>query len=188
MLYLIIGGSGSGKSEYAEKLAVKCHEVARGSLFYLATMRIWDEEGQKRVERHRKMRASKGFETIECHTDLQSLKLHSYIAEPKNSAEGHDKIYNRPLVLLECMSNLVLNEFYKAEKNAKERILQGIDNLKNQCVDLIVVTNDIFSDGITYDTESERYIELMGTINQELGILADSVTEVVYGIPVLVSN
>ena len=86
------------------------------------------------------------------------------------------------------MSNLVLNEFYKAEKNAKERILQGIDNLKNQCVDLIVVTNDIFSDGITYDTESERYIELMGTINQELGILADSVTEVVYGIPVLVSN
>ena len=41
---------------------------------------------------------------------------------------------------------------------------------------------------MTYDLESERYIELLGRINRELGQMADSVTEVVYGIPIAVST
>lgn len=85
------------------------------------------------------------------------------------------------------MSNLVLNEFYAQENGAQERILQGIKRLQKQCHDLIIVTNEIFSDGVTYDPESERYIELLGRINRELGQMADSVTEVVYGIPLAVS-
>lgn len=85
------------------------------------------------------------------------------------------------------MSNLVLNEFYDQENGAEERILQGIKHLQKQCGDLIIVTNEIFSDGVTYESESERYIELLGRINRELGQMADSVTEVVYGIPLAVS-
>ena len=92
----------------------------------------------------------------------------------------------KPVLLLECMSNLVLNEFYAQENGAQERILQGIKHLQNQCHDLIIVTNEIFSDGVTYDLESERYIELLGRINRELGQMADSVT--VYGIPLAVST
>ena len=65
MLYIVTGGSGSGKSEYAEQIAVQCRNGNGGTLWYLATMRIWDDEGRKRVERHRRMRAAKGFETIE---------------------------------------------------------------------------------------------------------------------------
>ena len=67
------------------------------------------------------------------------------------------------------MSNLVLNEFYDQENGAEERILQGIKHLQKQCGDLIIVTNEIFSDGVTYEPESERYIELLGRINRELG-------------------
>ena len=61
MLTLVIGGAASGKSEYAESL------VLRSTLprYYLATMQVWDAECAARVEKHRRMRAAKQFETVE---------------------------------------------------------------------------------------------------------------------------
>ena len=68
MLYLVTGGSGSGKSEYAEKLAVHLRErlgSEAGRLYYVATMYSYDRECDKRIARHRLMRRDKGFSTIE---------------------------------------------------------------------------------------------------------------------------
>ena len=199
MLYIVTGGSGSGKSEYAEQTAVQCRNRTGGTLWYLATMRIWDDEGRKRVERHRRMRAAKGFETIERYTGLETLELRETFEELNPAGLDAEqetdslkywesrRVAQKQVLLLECMSNLVLNEFYDQENGADERILQGIKHLQKQCGDLIIVTNEIFSDGVTYEPESERYIELLGRINRELGQMADSVTEVVYGIPLAVS-
>lgn len=199
MLYIVTGGSGSGKSEYAEQTAVQCRNRTGGTLWYLATMRIWDDEGRKRVERHRRMRAAKGFETIERYTGLETLELRETFEELNPAGLDAEqetdslkyresrRVAQKQVLLLECMSNLVLNEFYDEENGAEERILQGIKHLQKQCGDLIIVTNEIFSDGVTYEPESERYIELLGRINRELGQMADSVTEVVYGIPLAVS-
>ena len=197
MLYIVTGGS--GKSEYAEQTAVQCRNRTGGTLWYLATMRIWDDEGRKRVERHRRMRAAKGFETIERYTGLETLELRETFEELNPAGLDAEqetdslkywesrRVAQKQVLLLECMSNLVLNEFYDQENGAEERILQGIKHLQKQCGDLIIVTNEIFSDGVTYEPESERYIELLGRINRELGQMADSVTEVVYGIPLAVS-
>ena len=199
MLYIVTGGSGSGKSVYAEQTAVQCRNRTGGTLWYLATMRIWDDEGRKRVERHRRMRAAKGFETIERYTGLETLELRETFEELNPAGLDAEqetdslkywesrRVAQKQVLLLECMSNLVLNEFYDQENGAEERILQGIKHLQKQCGDLIIVTNEIFSDGVTYEPESERYIELLGRINRELGQMADSVTEVVYGIPLAVS-
>lgn len=199
MLYIVTGGSGSGKSEYAEQTAVQCRNRIGGTLWYLATMRIWDDEGRKRVERHRRMRAAKGFETLERYTGLETLELRETFEELNPAGLDAEqetdslkywesrRVAQKQVLLLECMSNLVLNEFYDQENGAEERILQGIKHLQKQCGDLIIVTNEIFSDGVTYESESERYIELLGRINRELGQMADSVTEVVYGIPLAVS-
>ena len=63
MLILVTGGSGSGKSAFAEQKAVSL--AAGGELVYLATMQVYGEEGKKKVERHRQLRRGKGFETIE---------------------------------------------------------------------------------------------------------------------------
>ena len=52
MMVVVTGASGSGKSEYAEGVAVKL--AGKGDLYYLATMRVYGEEGVRRVERHRK--------------------------------------------------------------------------------------------------------------------------------------
>ena len=166
-LYLITGGSGSGKSRYAEELALRCPGELR---IYLATMRVWDEEGKRRVERHRRMRAGKGFRTEERFTDLSG-----FVPPGPGPAD---------VILLECMSNLAANEFYAGGEGARDRILQGIKSLQNRCRALIIVTNEVFSDGITYDPETERYIALLGEINRRVAAMADGVTEVVYGIPI----
>ena len=59
MLVLIIGGSGSGKSAYAEDYITKLSKDCRK--YYIATMQVYDEEGQKKVFKHQKMRDGKGF-------------------------------------------------------------------------------------------------------------------------------
>ena len=180
-LYLVTGGSGSGKSEYAEQLAMDCGGKNR---IYLATMRIWDEEGKRRVARHREMRRAKGFITEERFTDLEYFSIGSGLDCPESSTgRGRQKA---DVILLECLSNLTANEFDRQEDGALGRILRGIDHLQGQCRTLIIVTNEIFSDGISYDPETERYLTLFGACSRRLGEKADSVIEVVYGIPLII--
>ena len=71
MIELVYGGSGSGKSEFAENLILKSECENR---FYIATMIIFDDEGKKRVERHRKLREKKNFITIEETNESKNLE------------------------------------------------------------------------------------------------------------------
>ena len=166
MLTIVTGGSGSGKSAFAEDKVLAFGEAQR---VYIATMHPFDEESHKRIERHRKMRAGKGFETIECYTGLKDVQLPSGC-----------------VVLLECMSNLVANEMFE-EQGAHEQtvkdIMSGIDELVRQAAHVVIVTNEIFSDGMVYDKETENYQRLLGKINAYLAEISDVCYEVVYGIP-----
>ena len=109
MIHLVTGGSGSGKSAYAEQCILDFGGTRR---VYIATMQPFGAEGQARIARHRKMRAAKKFSTIECYTNLKEVEL-----EP-----GSD-------VLLECMSNLTANEIFDpsgaGKARAEEEILAG---------------------------------------------------------------
>lgn len=170
MLILVIGGSGSGKSEYAENTAVKLAGKEKFPLYYIAAMKPYGEEGQRRVERHRMLRAGKGFETKERYVNLKGLEL------PE-----------RGVALLECLSNLTANEMFEPEgagDNTVESILAGVRNLADKTEHLVIVTNDVFSDGITYDEVTALYQERLGKINRCLSQKADQVTEVVCGIPI----
>ena len=167
MFVTVTGGSGSGKSAFAEEQILKFPEKNR---LYIATMVCFDEESRQRVKRHRKMRKEKHFDTLECPTDLVHVRI------PKDTA-----------VLLECMSSLAANEVFSpegAKEHAYEAICDGILHLKEQAADVCVVTNEIFSDGILYEGESEKYKKQLGQINCNLAEMADDVVEVVYGIPV----
>jgi adenosylcobinamide kinase/adenosylcobinamide-phosphate guanylyltransferase len=173
MFALITGGSGSGKSEYAENLAVRL-AAGKRPLSYIATMIPYGQEGKKRVERHRRLRAGKGFEAIECYTKLKDLALPG----------GH-------VALLECLSNLTANEMFEesgAREQTVEAVVQGVQILRERCEHLVVVTNDIFSDGIRYDQVTEQYQRYLGEINIRLAAEADQVTEVVCGIPIPVKE
>ena len=167
MLTLVTGGSGSGKSAFAEDRVLSFGDAQR---IYIATMHPFDAESHKRIERHQKMRAGKGFETVECYTGLKNVKL------PAGC-----------VVLLECMSNLVANEMFE-EQGAHDRtvseVTKGIENLLEQAAHVVIVTNEIFSDAVVFDEDMDSYLEYLGKINQAAAQRADEVVEVIYGIPV----
>ena len=148
MLIVVTGGSGSGKSEYAENIAVS---FGKEPLIYIATMLPFGEESKEKIQRHRQMREKKRFQTLECFTNLSEITFKK-----------------KPIVLLECMSNF----------------LAGVMHLIQQAEHVIIVTNEISSDGLSYDEESLRYMKFLGIINARLADIADQVIEVVYSIPV----
>lgn len=168
MFSLVIGGSASGKSGFAEDLILASPHMPR---LYIATMEPFDGECRARIARHRRMRAEKQFETVECYTSLSGLRL----------AGGG-------CVLLECLGNLAANELYNpagagTKKGALAAILSGVDALLNQCGDLVVVSNETFTGGNRYAGETDDYLHLLAEANRALARRADRVCEVVCGLP-----
>ena len=136
---------------------------------YLATMRVWDAESVRRVERHRAMRAGKGFATLECPENLAGLTL------PLGCA-----------ALLEDLSNLTANEFFgeQGRQGAFDRVLAGVGRAAGQAGLLVVVTNELFSDGMDYDPDTLAYLDVLARLNRAIAARAGGVYEVVCGIPV----
>lgn len=207
MITLITGGSGSGKSAYAEKYI--CHasnEKKFKEKYYIATMQVFDEEGQRKIDRHRRLRAGKGFITIEQPRDIQ---------DAVSKLQSENSLKTGRLALLECMSNLVANEMFppvdasdtkeagfKKEaldepenmrdyentliSRVSKKVLKEVSILSENVAELVIVTNNVFEDGVCYDESTMNYIKVMGTVNRGLAAMAESVVEVVAGIPVAV--
>ena len=190
MITLVTGGSGSGKSAYAESLLSSCE----GIRYYIATMQIYDAEGEKKVERHRKLRAGKGFLTIESPINVGKIQFAcagkaeqaQYRQEAERKVQGSSE---KKSALPECMSNLTANEMFtkdgmKSEEEVVEKIVSEIQTLSQKLDNLVIVTNNVFEDGVIYDAGTMEYLRALGRINAALARLADRVAEVVVGIPV----
>lgn len=190
MLHIVYGGSASGKSSYAESFAMSLQ--GEGRLLYIATMYPYkwntteiDPETMQRIERHRVMRADKGFDTVECYRHVE-----------------HIVAKRQDVLLLECMSNLLANEMYlepdsdagsdmaETMSPVSNKIVQALIDLSTRVQELVIVTNDVFSDGgsLTYDESTREYVKNLAEINCALAREAATVTEVVCGIPVIVKK
>ena len=164
MFTLVIGGAASGKSEYAENLIWRAGPMKRT---YIATMEALDGESRARIARHRALRAQKSFETVECYTNLEQLRL------PGGGA-----------VLLECVGNMAANELYSPHGtgiDTEAAILRGIDALLLQCRELVVVSNEVFSGGYDYEGDTRPYLQVLAAVNRALAARADRVAEIVCG-------
>lgn len=73
-------------------------------------------------------------------------------------------------------------------QSAADEILRGIEAIRRAAGNVVVVTNEVNSEGLEYGPEMIRYKQVMGEVNCRLALLADRVTEVVYGIAVEVKN
>ena len=207
MITLITGGSGSGKSAYAEKYI--CHvsnEKGYKEKYYIATMQVFDDEGQRKIDRHRRLRAGKGFITIEQPRDIQNAV---------SKLQSENCLKTGRSALLECMSNLVANEMFPpvdasdikeagVKKEAldepenmrdyentlisrvSKKVLKEVSILSENVAELVIVTNNVFEDGVCYDESTMNYIKAMGIVNRGLAAMAERVVEVVAGIPVTV--
>lgn len=198
MLILVTGGSGSGKSAYAEQLLTGFQDSDYKA--YIATMQVYDEEGIQRIQRHRRLRADKGFVTIE-----QPVRIMDALSVIRNDSEARQEMRENAAkgsysALLECMSNLVANEMFQTkDKSAQQpgaeqipeaqditdRIITEIRQLYSGLRHLVIVTNNVFEDGSFYDASTMEYISVLGQINRRLAELSDQVVEVVAGIPVI---
>lgn len=190
MLHLVTGGSGSGKSAFAEDLVCKYNkeqeeEAKERALLYIATMIPCGRETEQKIARHRQMRAQKGFQTIECYTDIKELVRGGSSDKPLFAAAQMQD------VLLECMSNLIANEMYEpcgAKETTAASIVKGIRMLAEQCAHLVVVTNDVSRECIEGSMEMEKYVETLSEVNRVLADMADCVTEVVCKIPIRIKG
>lgn len=176
MITLVIGGSGSGKSAYAEDLLSEYNK----NKYYLATMIVNDQEAEKRVDRHRELRRGKGFETIECSSNIDTV---AGVLPEDGSA----------VMLLECMSNLVANEMFEHSqaKSAEEvtaKLLKDIQHLASKLSQLVIITNNVSEDGTEYDSTTMAYIKAISDFNVRISEIADKVVEVVVGIPIVIKE
>lgn len=163
-IYFVIGGSASGKSEYAENLAagLQCD----GGLIYLATMSAGDDESLERIEKHKRNRAGKNFFTVERDKNISGAQ-----------------VMKSDVVLLEDLSNLLANEMF-SEGGDPDRIFSDICRLSRRCSKLVIVSNDIFSDSYEgADMYTREYISRLGELNRKIADIAKEATEVVCLIP-----
>ena len=172
MITFVLGKQNSGKSELAEKLAMQSGDVRR---YYIATMKIFDDEGRDRVRKHREKREGKGFITIEREYDIISVL---------NDMEYPEQA----TLLLECVSNLVGNEIYDNAARAErlkcgelsaegfaDETAEEIKQLSEKVHNTIIVSNEYESDAEGYDDETRDYIRMLDMVNERISRYSDRI-------------
>ncbi len=193
MIRFVYGGSGSGKSAFAEQLVVSCGAERK---YYVATMKVYGDEGRRKVARHQKLREGKGFVTIE-----QPTCIGSAARQIQQGACGASDAGARPgenpsgkcAVLLECVMNLVANEMFTpdgivAESDVIARIEEGLNKLFSAADDVVVVSGNVFCDGVEYDETTKSYMRALASVNAFIARKADESFEVVAGIPLRIGS
>lgn len=169
MIYLITGGERSGKSSYAENLA---KDLAENPI-YVATARKWDDDFQKRVDRHQKDRDERWI-NIEEEKHLSQINFSGKVA------------------VVDCVT-LWLTNFFVDTKNdgalSLEQAKSELDAIaKQENTNIIIVTNEIGM-GVHAETHiGRKFTELQGWINQYIAQKAETVVLMVSGIPVVIKK
>ena len=178
-LILITGGQRSGKSEYAERLALQMSSTP----IYLATSRIWDDEFRQRVDMHKARRGSQW-------TNIEEEK---YLSR-------HD--VTGKVVLVDCVTLWATNFFFdlqhesmRSAKAAAAHVDRTLEELKSefkkftsQDAIFIFVTNEIGSGGVSDNEIQRKFTDVEGWMNQFIAAQADEVILMVSGIPVKIKG
>ncbi|MBK0371210.1 bifunctional adenosylcobinamide kinase/adenosylcobinamide-phosphate guanylyltransferase [Flavobacterium agrisoli] len=169
MIYLITGGERSGKSSYAQKLALQLSNEP----IYVATARKWDADFQTRIDRHQSDRDER-WVNIEKEKFLSEIDFSNKIA------------------LVDCVTLWLTNFFVDTENDVTESLtqvqLEFEKMIAQENVTLIVVTNEIGM-GVHAPTHiGRKFTELQGWMNQYLAKKADEVVLMVSGIPVKIKG
>ena len=174
MRTLVVGGSGSGKSAYAERLAAQLSPVRT----YVATMQNDGAEAHARIRRHRDQRAKLGFVTIECPDSL--------VGTCHAQAEG--------VVLVDDLGNLVANALFAPDGTMADpsavlaRLANEVRALSQSYEHVVLVGNEVGGEGTYRFEATNEWVRLIGALNCRIAASFDEVVEVVAGIPCLVKG
>jgi adenosylcobinamide kinase/adenosylcobinamide-phosphate guanylyltransferase len=165
---VITGGQRSGKSSYAQKLALSLSS----NPVYLATSRVWDEEHRARIIRHQ---ADRGPEW----TNLEEEKFLS-----KLNLAGR-------VVLVDCVTLWATNFFFDNKADVALSLSQlktEFEILTSQDATFIFVTNEIGLGGISADELQRKFTDLQGWFNQHIAGIAGKVILMTSGIPLVLKE
>ena len=167
-IVLITGGARSGKSAYAEQMALALSEAP----VYLATARIWDEEFRERVRRHQERRGLQW-------TNIEEEKYLS-----RHPVAGR-------VVLVDCLTLWCTNFFFDLESQVDAALAaarEEFDRFTAQDATFLFVTNEIGMGGTSDNEIQRKFTDLQGWMNQYAASRADEVILMVSGIPVKIKG
>ena len=163
-IILVTGGQRSGKSAYAEKMALSLSDAP----VYVPTAHVWDEEFRQRVLRHQQRRGPQW-------TNIEEEKTLS-----KHDLSGR-------VIVIDCVTLWCTNFFFEHQSEvipSLEAIKDEFDRFTSQDATFIFVTNEIGLGGIAENKLQRLFADLQGGVNQYIASHADDVYFVVSGIPV----
>ncbi|WP_045857167.1 bifunctional adenosylcobinamide kinase/adenosylcobinamide-phosphate guanylyltransferase [Teredinibacter purpureus] len=162
MKSLILGGARSGKSTYAETLALRNDNT----VIYVATGWAGDNEMTERIENHKASRPAH-WQTIEEPLGIADILTHHNHANTT--------------ILVDCLtlwlSNCLANKCFDQEKNALLNVLPTLQ------ADIIFVSNEVGSGVVPLGQLSREFVDNSGWLHQSLAAHCDNVTLVVAGLP-----
>ena len=165
-IILITGGQRSGKSIYAQKIALSLS----ANPIYLATSAVWDEEHRQRIERHKRDRGTE-WTNIEELKDLQNVD-----------------VTNR-VVVIDCVTLWSTNFFSETNGDVDlslAAITERFEAFTQQNATFIFVTNELGLGGTSNNDLQRRFTDLLGWVNQHIAAASDEVVLMVSGIPVYI--
>ncbi len=172
-IILITGGERSGKSTYAEGLALSLSPTP----VYIATAHPWDEEFRQRIRRHQERRGPQW-------TNIEEERLLS-----RHRVEGR-------VVLVDCLTLWATNFFFDSQKEGELPDVDAVlgelkaemDRFLTQEATFVLVTNEIGMGGVSPNAVQRRFTDLLGWLNQYVAEKADQVVLMVSGIPVMIKK
>ncbi|WP_210366672.1 bifunctional adenosylcobinamide kinase/adenosylcobinamide-phosphate guanylyltransferase [Bacillus sp. REN3] len=180
-LIFISGGVRSGKSSFAEKLAIDIAERCCVQLHYVATGQSSDREMEERIIRHKQDRRDSGrnWTTWE---------------QPRNLAELSSSFSCGDVVLLDCLTTLLNNEFFHGGDRWRHEDFQlqvhngiagAIEGIAGRTHTLIVVSNEVLNGTVADHEMVFTYMRLLGQIHQTIVRKSKFAYIVESGIPIL---
>ena len=166
-IILITGGQRSGKSQYAERLALSLTNLP----VYVATAHIWDDEFRERVRRHQERRGPQW-------TNIEEEKLLS-----RHDLTGR-------VAVIDCVTLWLTNFFFEQSDVSRtlETVKAEFDRFTSQDATFIFVTNEIGSGGVSENELQRKFTDLEGWMNQYIAQRADEVILMVSGIAVKIKD
>ena len=166
-IILITGGARSGKSRYAERIALSLSK----NPVYVATAHVWDDEFRERVKKHQERRGPEW-------TNIEEEMLLS-----RHDLTGR-------VAVIDCVTLWCTNYFFQMQEveACLEALKDEFDKFTAKDATYIFVTNEIGMGGVSENAVQRKFTDLQGWMNQYVASKADEVILMVSGIPVRVKR
>lgn len=164
MKHLVLGGARSGKSRYAEELAL----ASSKPLIYIATAQGLDGEMQQRISHHQQQRDAR-WQTVEEPIELAScLRTHTR---------------QENCILVDCLTLWLTNILLAGDDvlhRERSALLEALPALAGH---IILVSNEVGMGIVAADPLSRRFVDEAGRLHQLLAQQCEHVTFVTAGLP-----